>query len=43
MSTPKTEQLPVSPGDTPPEDQVMDMATPDDLAEAADQSEEETA
>ncbi|MFD6149376.1 hypothetical protein [Streptomyces sp. NPDC060243] len=31
MTEPTLEDLPVSEGDTPPEDQVQGMATPDDL------------
>jgi hypothetical protein len=32
---PMNETLPVSEGDTPPEDQIQGMATDDDLADAA--------
>jgi hypothetical protein len=33
------EELPVSDGDTPPEDQVQGMATPEDLEEEANAEE----
>ncbi|MEW2402119.1 hypothetical protein [Streptomyces sp. NPDC046862] len=40
-SSPEPQDLPVHEGDTPPEDQVSGMAAPDDLAETAEQREEE--